>query len=493
MPSELIARFEKVRRDRPDRTVLIGLSEQRTLTSTQTWTEYVSMRAALVGAGLDETSLLISIAGNRIAFVPLLMACLDARIALMPADRGTTLAEALALADRWHASGLVLVDPPALARPHTVLPLPGGLCLVRLTAVEPRPDLYAGAALLKLTSGSTGLPKATHTRESHLVIDSEHITAAMDIRPDDVSLGSIPMSHAYGIGNLVVPVLIQGTTAAVRDGFAPLQTPADARTTGARVFHGVPFMFEHMLAHVPADAWRSPLQRLITAGARIDLETVRAFKATFGLKIHSFYGASEAGGISFDDSEDIGDLQTVGRPLPEVTITLRPGEDGAPPDGGRVHISSAAVSDGYAGVAAEDQDSFVAGGFLTGDLGYVDARGHLVLTSRVSSFINVAGRKVQPDEVERVLREMPEIADVRVLGAPDARRGQMLVACIVPRREGLRAVDVRRYCAPRLAAYKIPRECLLLAEMPRDDRGKTSRRALEEAVTRHLATRADML
>jgi long-chain acyl-CoA synthetase len=491
--SALVNRFARVHRDRPGHTVLIGLSEQRAQTAADVWTDYAAMRDALVRAGLDETSLLISVVGNRLAFFPLLLACLDGGVALMPADRSTTLAEALALADRWHATGLVLLEAPPLDRPHAVTALPGGLVLVRLTATVPAPDLYAGAVVLKLTSGSTGLPKATRTTEAHLISDSEHIVEGMDIRPNDVSLGSIPISHAYGIGNLVVPMLIQGTTAALRDGFAPAQVPADARATGARIFHGVPFMFEHMLAHVPAESWPASLCRLITAGARIDLDTVRAFMATFGQKIHSFYGASEAGGICFDETDTVGDRLTVGRPLPGVRVTLRPGEEHAPPHGGRVHIASGAVSDGYAGLSTSEQEGFMEGGFLTGDLGYFDDGGQLVLTSRVSSFINVAGRKVQPDEVERVLREMPEIADVRILGAPDPQRGQMLVACIVPRMAGLKAVDVRRFCAPRLAAYKIPRECLLLSDMPRDDRGKTSRRALEEAVTRHLAARAGML
>jgi long-chain acyl-CoA synthetase len=494
MPSsELIARFARVRRDRPDRTILVGLSESRTLTSAQLWEEFDAMRAALARAGLDESSLLISVVGNRVAYVPLLMACLESRIALMPADRGTTMAETLALADGWHATALVLVDVPPLDRPHVVTPLPGDLSLVRLTGTTPAPELYAGCTVLKLTSGSTGLPKATRTREPQLIADAEQIAAAMDIRPDDVSLGSIPLSHAYGLGNLVLPILTQGTAAAVREKFAPTHVPEDARAVGARAFHGVPFMFEHMLAHLPAGSWPEGLCRLITAGARIDLETIRGFKAAFGQKIHSFYGASETGGICFDDTEDVPDTLTVGRPMPNVQVTLHPGEEGAPPDGGRVHVTGTAVSDGYAGLSASEQEGFVHGGFLTGDLGYFDRAGQLVLTSRVSSFINVAGRKVQPDEVERVLREMPAIADVRILGAPDPRRGQMLVACIVPRTTGLKAVDVRTFCAARLAAHKIPREYLLLEEMPRDDRGKTSRRALEEAVARHLAARADML
>jgi len=139
------------------------------------------------------------------------------------------------------------------------------------------------------------------------------------------------------------------------------------------------------------------------------------------------------------------------------------------------------VSDGYVGAAAGD---FTNGGFLTGDYGRIDD-GRLTLLGRVSSFINVAGRKVQPEEVEGILREHPLVADARVFGVPDARRGEQIAACVVPRDGNLGVVALRSFCADRLAAHKIPRVLVLMAELPRDERGKVSRRALEAVVEAH--------
>ena len=82
-------------------------------------------------------------------------------------------------------------------------------------------------------------------------------------------------------------------------------------------------------------------------------------------------------------------------------------------------------------------DVFTDGGFLTGDYGTWDERGRLSLGGRVSSFVNVAGHKVRPDEVEDVLRAMPGVADVRVIGADDSRRGEQIVACIVAEHAGI--------------------------------------------------------
>jgi long-chain acyl-CoA synthetase len=147
-------------------------------------------------------------------------------------------------------------------------------------------------------------------------------------------------------------------------------------------------------------------------------------------------------------------------------------------------VSGEAVTCGYAGEAV-DHTAFD-GGFLTGDLARFEDDGRLTLVGRVSSFVNVAGRKVQPDEVERVLREMPAIADARVMGLPDSRRGQQLVACVVARTPGLRPYAIRTFCAERLAAHKIPRAIIFLDALPTDGRGKTSRRALELLVRKWM-------
>jgi acyl-CoA synthetase (AMP-forming)/AMP-acid ligase II len=357
-----------------------------------------------------------------------------------------------------------------------------------MRGVESRPDLYRGAAALKLTSGSTGLPKATFTTETELVLDTEHIVEAMDIRPEHTQLAAIPLSHAYGLGNLLMAALLQGTAVVLREGFVPHAFPADVRTWGVNVFPGVPFMFEHLVSTALPGGWPPQLRTLISAGARLEADTVRRFHEAFGVKIHSFYGASETGGIAYDDSDEVRHETSVGRQMPGVRIELKP-EEGAPQGSGRVHVSGAAVASRYVGERPAD-GAFADGGFLTGDFGRFDASRHLILTGRVSLFINVAGRKVQPEEVEQVIRDMPDVADVRVLGAPDEARGQQVVACVVPASEGLTTFAVRQYCAGRLASYKLPRAVVVLERIPLTGRGKTDRVRLEAIVSAHLARSA---
>jgi long-chain acyl-CoA synthetase len=486
--SEIVERFSRIRRDESDRPLVHVPAAGASLTADDIWREALLQRERLKALGIGAEHLIISAAGNRPAAVALWLACRSLDMALMPVDSGTPVAEIASLATRFGATMAVLAaSTPAIETLGPVNQFEGDLVAVALTGTDQAPQIYRGAAVLKVTSGTSGLPKATFTRESQLIEDTAHIADAMDIRPGDCQIAAIPISHAYGIGNLLIPLLVQGTAIVLREVFVPQQLLADATAYRAGMFPGVPFMFAHFAQHPEAVPWPRGLERLISAGAPLDPVMARTFAETLGTKIHSFYGASESGGISFDDSAEISDIATVGRALPGVAVTLRH-EEGAPADGGRVHVAGSAVSSGYAGGETPD-DAFTGGGFLTGDFGRFDDRQHLILTGRASSFINLAGKKVQPEEVEQVLRSMRGVLDVRVLGVADAVRGQQVIACVVAR-DGLTESAIRRFCAKRLALHKIPRTIVWLDNIPVTDRGKTDRVKLDLIVRERLGRTA---
>jgi acyl-CoA synthetase (AMP-forming)/AMP-acid ligase II len=479
--SRIADRFTDLAQTEPTRPLIVHAAEHRIVTAADLERLAIGLRAALGAAGLPPAVPIISAVGNRPEFVALLLACLALDRPLMPADPGTSMRAALALAVDWRAAGLVGL--PADDLPAAGRALPGGLAFWPTSVEGAR---YDGVAMLRLTSGSTGLPKAVLTTEANLVADVEHITTAMGIRADDVQLAATPLSHAYALGNLVLPAIWQGTTMVLRDGFVPHRLVDDVATHRVRVWPGVPFMFEHVLQHPPAGGIPPCLEHLISAGAPLDHSVQQRFFDTFNLKIHSFYGASETGGITFDDTPTVGPGPTVGRPLPGVTVTLRQVDGADEAAGLRVHVASDAVARGYASREPGDGGGFDAQGYLTGDLGVFDEKGALVLTGRVSSFVNVAGRKVQPEEVARCLRAMPQLADARVVGAPSALRGEQLVAVVVPRETAPSVAALRAYCAERLAPYKVPRAFIAVSAIPVDVRGKTDRQALNELVAARL-------
>jgi acyl-CoA synthetase (AMP-forming)/AMP-acid ligase II len=476
----LVDALRRRARDTPDAPLIDAPAERRVVTTRDLADDTAATAAALRQLGIGPGHAVACHVGNRSGYFSLLLACFDIGAALLPIDGSAPATEAEAVTARFEASALVGPVGRHGAGPHA---LPGGLQLGRRDdPPQTLPPVAGGApvAMLKLTSGSTGIPKATLTTEEQLAADGRALTEAMGIRPDDWQVGAIPVSHSYALGNIVAPLFLQGTRVVLRDSFVPAQVLDDAVRVRARLFAGVPFMFDRLLTLVRDGApWPTSLETLISAGAPLDRAIARGVAAETGRRICSLYGTSETGGIAYDATPDADGDVTMGRPVPGVTLAFRP-EDGAPPGGGRIHVSGPAVSSGYA--TSADDAAFVDGGFLTGDLGVFGADGRLRLKGRVSAFVNVAGRKVQPDEVEVVLLSHPLVADVRVFGMPDPQRGERLAACVVPRSPDLGVVALRGFCAERLAAYKIPRALVLVPELPRDERGKVSRRRLEALV-----------
>lgn len=453
---------------------LAALSDQEVWTFDGLLARYESTRAALASIGADRGSVLVSTVGNRPIFFALLVACLDAGVSLVPLGDSTE-AEALAIVERCGAALVVTArDLPVTAR--RILDLDREVRVIRLKTAR-EDAAHAQPYVMKLTSGSTDLPKAALSTEANLLSDTRNITEAMSIGGDDVNLSALPLSHAYAISNVVMPLIQFGTSVALRPSFSPSHFLRDVEAVGATVFPGVPFMFEHLRNVLPSAPLPKSLRLLASAGAPLEPATVQWFHRHVGRKIHSFYGSSEAGGIAFDDADDIRDPVDVGHPLPRVAVEIRSGGSGRD---GRVFVKSDAVSAGYSNSEGDDDVSaFRDGGFLSGDLGHFNGAGRLVLTGRVSPLINVAGRKVDPSEVERALRACAHVAEARVLGAGHETRGEELVAFVVRTSDGITPLTLRQHCARTLSPYKIPRRFVFLERLPLTPRGKVDRKALE--------------
>ncbi len=488
--------FDAVRRDRADEVLLIAPGEHRTDTAQDVHDAATALAQALTRTGLAAGHLVVCCVGNRAAMPALVLACLRERLPFLPLDRSTPALELAALADEWDAAAVVVpedLDLPARSDDASQPARSRGVLGQGLAAYVrrplPEPGRQAPAAMLKLTSGSTGAPRATCTEERHLIADVRHITAAMGIGPADRQLGVIPLSHSYGFANLLLPLLWQGTALLLRPQFVPTQVIPDIAAASLTTFAGVPFMFDHLARHQPG-VWPSSMRLTLSAGARLPFETVDAFHRHTRLKIRSFYGSSETGGICFDASDALDERVPVGRPMGDTDVTLVADED-APPGSGRVQVCGPNVSDRYLDAPGGSRAStgnrrdeeigaatFVGPGtFLTGDYATIGRDGVYVLTGRAAAYVNVAGRKVHPGEVEAVLRTLPGVVEAVALAVDDPVRGQALGACLVG--EGAwDARTVRAALSSRLAAWKLPRVVVTLPALPLTDRGKIDRAAI---------------
>ena len=318
-----------------------------------------------------------------------------------------------------------------------------------------------GACLYKLTSGTTALPQTLGFTAEQLVADCDQVCATMGIRPDDLNFGVIALTHSYGFSNLVTPLLCRGVRLAVATDPIPRAIESGLRLTGATVFAAVPAMFRGLLS---ADSLPESLRLCISAGSLLDPDLARDFQEKFGRKIHAFYGASECGGICYDASEEAVEAPGfVGTPLQGVEIEIPRHANGA-----KILVRSRAV-----GMLNAE------GGFQPEDLLVRDPGGFRIV-GRESDVINVAGKKVNPLEIERVLAQFPGVREAVVCGVEVPSRGEEICA-LVAASESPDAPALRRHCATHIAPWKVPRRFVTVPEIPRNARGKISRKEIARA------------
>ncbi len=326
----------------------------------------------------------------------------------------------------------------------------GGL---HATGVRPRRRDASGVRLLKLTSGSTGAPRALPFTAAQLLADGAQVCATMGVTGADANLALIPFGHSYGLGNLVLPLLLHGAAVVCGSGPLPGLIAADCARWRPTVFPAVPALVRGLvLAELPREALAG-LRTVISAGAPLEPALAVAFREKYGPTVHGFYGSSETGGITYDrDGAATASGRGAGTPLEGVR--LHPGR------GGRFLVESAAVTG--------------RGRHSPKDRGRIEAGGGLVLLGRVGRIVKVEGRRLDLGEVEALLRGVPGVREACALADP--RRPDAVAAVVAG---GPSAAGLRAALAGRAAAWKIPRRIVVVDEWPLTARGKTDRRALE--------------
>ncbi len=314
--------------------------------------------------------------------------------------------------------------------------------------------------LLKTTSGTSGQPRALAFTSANMLADGCQIAATMQIGPGDRNLGAIPFGHSYGLGNLVLPLIAQGTALIASHEILPGALAALIQRYEATVFPSVPAVLRALAESSVEPATLRSLRRVVSAGAPLRAEVATAFRAKFGLPIHNFYGSSETGGICFDRTGDAtAEGRSIGQPLDGVTVRLD--------DDQRVTVRSAAV-------VAPGQHTLA-------DLGAWNERGELVLTGRATPLANIGGKKVAPLEIERLLRGLDGVTDAWVGVGSRAAGGDFLLAAVETARS---RAEVQRALAERVPAWQVPRQWWVAPQLPRTVRGKLDRRELETRCAR---------
>lgn len=371
-------------------------------------------------------------------------------------------------------------------------------------APAPRPGLSGNEdAVVIYTSGSTGTPKGAVLSHSNLLWNAwiSASTKLFAFTQNDVILAALPLFHAYGMTCVMNAGLLAGSCLVIMPFFQADEALRLMNLHSVTVLEGVPTMYHALLEPARAQAAKVPRLRLcISGGAAMALPLLREFEATFSTVVMEGYGLSETSPmVCFNQPHFPRKPGTVGRAVWGVEVEIARDDiseriELVPPgERGEIVVRGHNVFKGYLGRPDATAEVLVEGWFRTGDIGVKDQEGYVAVVDRKKELIIRGGYNVYPREIEEVLKAHPAVADAAVIGRYDARYGEEVVAVV---RLIAEVADdppnILRWTSDRVAAYKRPRELVILDEFPMSVTGKVLKRILVRELFGGVKTAADL-
>ena len=338
-------------------------------------------------------------------------------------------------------------------------------------------------ALVLHTSGTTSRPKIVPLRQRNLARSARNIAASLHLTAADRSLTVMPLFHIHGImAGLLAPLSAGGSVVCPPgfDAFKFHRWLDDLRPT---YYTAVPTMHQMVLARSPQPRPTS-LRFVRSSSAALPRPVFDGLSDLFGVPVVECYGMTEASHQMTCNPLPPGVVKpgSVGVATGIEVAILDPESNQLPPgERGEVAIRGATVVDGYENNDAANEAAFTAGWFRTGDEGMLDDEGYLFLTGRLKEQINRGGEKISPLEIDEVLLRHPAIAEAVTFAIPHDTLGEEIGAAVVLA-DGHDATEreLRTYLRGRLAAFKVPKQIVFVAEIPKGATGKIQRIGLAE-------------
>ncbi|MGK5729534.1 AMP-binding protein [Streptomyces sp. URMC 124] len=375
------------------------------------------------------------------------------------------------------------------ADPLRVTPYGGDTPGDLLHLAADKPSSYAAAdtsaddvALIAFTSGTTGRPKGCmHFHRDVLAIADTFSAHVLRPRPDDVFAGSPPLGFTFGLGGLVIFPLRAGASTLLTDWRGPERLLDDVRRHRVSVLFTAPTAYRSMLEALeqPGPHDVSSLRRCVSAGEHLPAALWHAWRQATGLRVINGIGATEMLHIFISAADDAIRPGTTGLPVPGYEARVV-GPDGRTLPDGEPGLLAVRGPTGCRYLADERQRAYVRDGWnLTGDTYVREPGGHFRYVARADDMIISAGYNIAGPEVEEALLRHPDVLEAAVVGRPDERRGEIVVAHVVLRsgvpRTAATAAALREFTKKEIVPYKCPREIEFTEALPRTPTGKLQR------------------
>ena len=332
------------------------------------------------------------------------------------------------------------------------------------------------------TSGTSGDPKGVCLSFANVVSNATGAIEHFGMHAEHVFLGVIPQFHSFGFTMSTVTPLVLGATAWFVPRFSPLAIVNAIAEQRVTVVPAIASMYGALarLKDVPTQSFAS-LELAISGGEPLPRPTVEAFESRFGVQILEGYGLTEASPVVAANTPAANKPGSVGRALPGVSVSILI-EEGRSSDAtgeGELLVRGPNVMRGYRNQPEETARVVRGGALYTGDVARIDEDGFIFITGRAKEMMIIGGENVFPSEIEAVLLRHAAVADVAVVGAQDAVRGEVPIAYVVLQaNHSITDQELRTHCRAHLARYKVPRDIRVSADLPRGPTGKIDRKRL---------------
>ena len=336
-------------------------------------------------------------------------------------------------------------------------------------------------AAIIYTSGTTGASKGAVLSHNNFAANALNLITCWQISNSDRFLLPLPLFHVHGLANGLMVWLISGCRMRLLERFEHESAVSQFRDFRPTLFYGVPTIYARLLSTPLETAQEigASMRLFVSGSAPLSAQVFEEFHRLFGHFILERYGMTET--LMNMSNPYVGERRAgaVGMPLPGVSVRLLD-RDGKPvPDGdtGELYIRGPNVFAGYWERAEATREAFSGEYFRTGDLAARSADGYYTLQGRRSDLIISGGFNIYPREIEEFLEGLESVAEAAVVGEPDALRGEVPVAYIVPRGDPDIA-GIEAACRVSMASFKVPRRLVLVDKLPRTALGKIQKQLL---------------
>jgi long-chain acyl-CoA synthetase len=341
-------------------------------------------------------------------------------------------------------------------------------------------------AAILYTGGTTGIPKGVMLTHENIKSSVHNVCHFERSNQEDRALCFLPPNHIFAQIHIMGSMIYAGGSVVIQPSF-DLDRVMDAiKRYGVTKFYGVPTIYYRLLQIEGIKEKLGAVNYCFSAAASMPAEIVREWKLRTGLNIHESYGMTETATMVTYNHYIRHVIGSIGTPVNIVEVQIRnpSGHILRPKEEGEICIRGPNVMKGYLNNPDETRAAFCGDWLRSGDIGVFDEDGYLYIIDRIKDMIITGGENVYPREIEEILYKRPEVGECSVIGIPDKEYGEKVIACIVLKQKGLQLdpAELKSFLKNQLAPFKVPKDFIVLDELPKGSTGKTLKRELKRQI-----------